>query len=254
LVTEKYGYLTNIKLISRNNMGAHHTLNEAIDMASYNYIAVLNSDDQFIENKLERCSSILSANKSIDLIFGNVEFISEYCSEHSLNTALEWMERSHRFYDKFPFLALSLLNENFSTTTSNFVFKKTLWNKIGGFAELRYCHDLEFLMNAFSLGNVYFDSEFSHINYRIHDSNTISEDVNKVNLEVASVVAATLINNGTNLYEGERSKFSYSALMSMLSNKNLKDQIIYLMLAYKTINNRSNYYKNISTLNPSDFF
>ena len=51
--------IQNSVLIKRENRGTASTLNEAIYLAKTKWIAVLNSDDLFQENKISRCLSIL---------------------------------------------------------------------------------------------------------------------------------------------------------------------------------------------------
>lgn len=243
-----------VRLVKQNNQGAHVALNKAIELATHEYIAVLNSDDEFTLNKIERCSQIFSTNNSIDLIFGGINFIDSDGLPNTLKVSQEWIDRSHQFYKQHPYLAISLLNENFATTTSNFVFKKSLWSKIGGFAKLRYCHDYEFLMQAFKFGSVYFDKDFNHINYRIHESNTISESIKKIQLEIAAVIAAAAIENGASLYGDVVNNLTYESISTMLRNKNLNEIIIYLITVYQLFKDRNNYYEKISSLDANNYF
>jgi glycosyltransferase involved in cell wall biosynthesis len=230
------------KLIKQQNCGAHVAINKAISLATGDYIAILNSDDHFARNKLERVNDILTENSSIDLIFGGVQFFNQYGDLINSGTLIEWMQRALSFYHQNISLQISLINENFSTTTSNFVFKKNLWESNGGFKNLRYCNDYEFLLSAFKFGSVYFDSSNVHILYRIHDRNTISEDVRLVRQEVASVIAATLVER-----DFYREKFSFNnhsiqSLKIALESKNVLSILPFLMGLYGQMSSTQEYY------------
>ena len=82
-------------------------------------------------------------------------------------------------HDLLPILA----NQNFIATTSNMLFSKRLYQKIGGFRDYRYVHDWDFALRAALLGNVLFLPQIL-VRYRTHASNTIKEDGSAVTTEV----------------------------------------------------------------------
>lgn len=183
----------NATLVRQENRGAHHAINRAIELAKGSHVAVLNSDDMFEPAKLQRCSKLFLADPELKLVFGNVEIIDDTGRLVRRNETTEWLDRSRSFYHRHPYLPLALLNENFSVTTSNFVFSRELWEAAGGFKNLRYCHDLDFLMAAARYGKMLFDERgAAHIRYRVHPSNTIKETLEKVHLEIAAVIASAL--------------------------------------------------------------
>jgi glycosyltransferase involved in cell wall biosynthesis len=242
------------RLFKQDNQGAHVAINKAIAFSSFENIAILNSDDEFTKNKLLRCNEIFSKQSSIDLIFGDINFIDSSGAFSESVVTHEWFNRSKDFYQERSFLPISLMNENFATTTSNFVFKKSLWSNIGGFAELRYCHDYEFLLKSFLFGNVFYDRAVKHINYRTHDANTISESIKKIQKEISAVIAASIIENNSSLYDDQIGKSSYEVFSTMLVNKNLSSQILYFATIYMKYRNRYDFYKFISSLDSEDFF
>lgn len=174
------------------NAGAHNTINRCIGLARSRHIAVLNSDDLFEPGKLERCAELWRQDPALDLVFGDVALIDDDgCSVHTGPT-VEWLERARDFLLRSDRLDLALANENFAVTTSNFVFSRKLWERNGGFAALRYCHDLDFVFAAIREGRVLYDADFAHIRYRVHAANTIKEYVNRVRVEIAGVLACAL--------------------------------------------------------------
>ncbi|MCH7500032.1 MAG: glycosyltransferase [Nitrospinae bacterium] len=180
-ICEKFSAMhPSIRYYSHSNMGAYNTINKGIKLASGQFIAILNSDDIFYPEKIERCVELVCKKKTLELISGNVEFIDSKGASQTKGISTEWQERGYSFYEATGLLPLSILNENFITTTSNMFFTKEIWQKVGGFQALRYCHDLDFLMASYRTGAHYFDKEFSHIKYRVHEANTIKEDISKI--------------------------------------------------------------------------
>ena len=81
-----------------------------------------------------------------------------------------------------------LSHQNVVATTSNIVFRKSLFERIGGFAGYRYVHDWDFVLRAAALGCVVYLPQ-ALTGYRIHGANTIKEDSAKVDEEVRAMFA-----------------------------------------------------------------
>lgn len=222
-----------IKVLTQDNQGAHRTINRAIGMAKGQYVAILNSDDLFIENKLDRCNEIFCRNPDVDLIFGEVMFVDDRTKGISRGVSQDWMNRSLKYLKEVKSLSLALLHENFAVTTSNMVFKKKLWMMLGGFANLRYCHDYEFITRATCVASVYFDRE-KHIKYRIHPKNTLKESAFFTQVEIASVLAASISEYASHLVLTPEHAESFSAL---LRSKNFSHAVILLMAELRRLGN-----------------
>ena len=174
-------------VIRQQNVGAHNTINRAISMSRSRYVAVLNSDDKFHPDKLDRCIHLFNIRPSTGLIIGSIDIFDEYSTSIKSGITIDWLNRAKDFFSKSKNLTLSLMHENFAATTSNFVFSKELWALNGGFQPLRYCHDFDFLIAAARNSEVHFDAEKVHISYRVHPSNTIKENLDKIRIEIAGV-------------------------------------------------------------------
>ena len=83
-------------------------------------------------------------------------------------------------------------HKNYLGTTSNTVFRKSLYSKIGGFQAYRYVHDWDFALRAMVLGKPLYIRRFLTA-YRLHSTNTISEGREKVNLEATDLFARLLL-------------------------------------------------------------
>jgi len=234
------------KVVRQENCGAHHAINRAIQLSKGSHIAVLNSDDLFKPQKLERCSRLLTANPDISLLFGKVEIIDSDGRRVERSETTEWLDRAYSFLRQCDNLTLALLNENFGVTTSNFVFSRTLWETGGGFKNLRYCHDLDFLMAASRYGKLQFDNRAApHIAYRVHPTNTIKETLDLVHLEVAAVIASAL-EGETLALKGSASDRERRVVEDILKHKGLSNRIASIIPYRRPFADRDSLYAQLS--------
>ncbi len=173
------------------NCGAHATLNEGLALAHGRYAAVLNSDDVYRPARLERTLKHLE-DTGATLVGTGVRLIDEEgapvaAPEHPWN---DWYDRRLKVLRASGDLVTALLEGNLFVTTSNFVFRRELPDRLGGFEDLRYTHDYAFVLAAMSGpgSKVAFLPDEVLVDYRWHGSNTIREDWWKVAVEEFSVV------------------------------------------------------------------
>lgn len=161
------------------NSGAHNRLNQLCTLSRQPWIRVLNSDDFFLPGSFETIC-LLASTQQANLISGSMLICDEtsqikgtkrgvFDPEYPLPIKLEpkplmYNEEVRRF----------LLNQNFIATTSNMAFTRDLFNRIGGFRDFRYAHDLDFALRATMHGVAIHTASFM-VTYRSHSSNTISE-------------------------------------------------------------------------------
>ena len=175
----------------RINRGAHACLNALCRQATQPWLAVLNSDDALVPGRFELLARCLR-REPYDFAFGqllvcdaagtfigrkNGPFDPEYPLPPGLDVA--------RLAAQSRWTAL-LANQNFVATTGNMVFRKSLWQRIGGFAPYRYVHDWHFALYA-SLTGVVRYVPFPLTAYRVHASNTIKESGCRVDAEVTDM-------------------------------------------------------------------
>lgn len=177
----------------RINNGAHAALNELVERASGEWIAVLNSDDRFAANRFALVQRSLR-QEDCDLVFGNLLVID--------GAGNQLGRKRGPFDPQLPFPAAFhiaqmaeagnwaelLAHQNLVATTSNILFRKSLFQAIGGFASYRYIHDWDFVLRASLLARVkYLPHPLTA--YRVHASNTIKESSSKVDVEVREMFA-----------------------------------------------------------------
>lgn len=223
--------LPNAQAIAQSNIGAHATINKLFDIANGDYVAVLNSDDLFNPGKLARCRALVAQDATIDVIVGEAEIIDDKSRLQETGVAADWMRRALAARDAHGLPQLSLLYENWVATTSNMVIAKSFWRTTGAFRDLRYCHDLDFLMTAFSRGRVAIDHGFKHIRYRVHPRNTIAENLAHIRLEIAAVWANALYEGGSRLIGGHLAE-GVAPFFAALESKGMSN-LICLLQAFR---------------------
>lgn len=231
------------KAYKQENAGAHNTINRAIGISRGEYIAVLNSDDVFAPTKLERVRAIVRDRPGIGLIAGKPGIMDDNSVRQNTGIAIDWLGRAASFLDETGLPQLALLNENFVATTSNMVFTRALWDAAGGFQPLRYCHDLDFLMFAYANSSVFLDREHEHIIYRVHENNTIKEDLSKVRVEIATVIAQALFASGPQLFSAGLGQRDLTAFLAFLRNKQLTEILCFFQTVLPTFPTRAAFYE-----------
>ncbi|TXL75672.1 glycosyltransferase [Vineibacter terrae] len=170
------------------NRGAHYRLNELCRQASGPWIAVLNSDDEFLPGRFEVLRSLIRMEKA-EFVSGTMIIVDEvsrvigtkrgqFEPEYPLPEALQgiWIQSS------FDLLRI-LCSQNVICTTSNMVFTKALFERLKGFRDLRYTHDWDFALRAAVHGRASFCAH-PLTRYRAHSANTIKEPSPHVDGEV----------------------------------------------------------------------
>ncbi len=170
---------------SHPNRGAHATINAGMMRASGEFIAILNSDDAYCPERLDRLVEALGRAPRAGFACSAITFIDSSGS----SVGNPWYEAATAFYRANADLGISLVNGNFLMTTSNFLFRRSLLDRIGGFARLRYAHDLDYALRLILHGEDIRIADEPLLRYRLHEANTIKEEHARVRLEWAIVSA-----------------------------------------------------------------
>lgn len=230
----------NARVLRQTNAGAHVTLNRAIQLATSTHVAVLNSDDVFARDKLERCAELFALYPDADLLFGDVNLIDGSGELVETGPTANWLARCRALLHHTRNLTLALYQENFAVTTSNFVFGKRFWRRQGGFQALRYCHDLDFILAALNHGCVVFDRNRTHIHYRVHDSNTIKEALDRINAEIAAVLACNLRDLTV---ARSAASITMASLKEAVAHRGMADYVLSLMSLHRHAADRAAFYQ-----------
>src|SRR5262249_34600391 len=154
-----------------SNEGAHRTINEGIREARGRYLAILNSDDLYLPERLGRCLAVLEEDPDVTAVATGISFVDE--NDNAIR--YPWYEETHSFYEQLGYLWLALVHGNFLMTTSNLVARRAVFDEIGLFDDLRYAHDLDFFLRLLAHGKRLSVVPEQLLTYRVHGSNTIFE-------------------------------------------------------------------------------
>jgi len=122
-----------INLIRQDNSGVATARNRGVYESKYNWIAFLDADDEWLSDKLEFQDDLIERNSNIDLLGGEINDSPINLVYKKLN-GLTKVETRDILIKVFP-------------QTSTLLFKKEIFEKMGGFTEgLRYGEDSRFLV------------------------------------------------------------------------------------------------------------
>ncbi len=232
-------------VLRQDNRGAHAAINRAVERATGTWIAVLNSDDAFLADKLGDCQVLMAGDPTAELICGGIALVGGDGRRLHQGDAVAWLARATAAAARLQPPALALLAENFVVTTSNMVFSRGLWQRLGGFAPLRYCHDLDFLLRGLAQARAVFDLARAHVRYRVHGANTIAEDRVAVDVEIAAVLAVALRLHGAALLPDDAEE-GVSAVLDMLRQRRVADLAVYFGLLHARLPEVHGFYRHVT--------
>ncbi len=163
----------------QSNQDAYNALNNGIDLARGQFIAILNSDDIYAPNRLEvllahqqqtKAACLFTDVTPIDAAGQGITDSSHYW--------LRWHLKNRQFYFECGDLFIAFLKGNLMVTTSNLFLSCEAARAIGPFAPLRYLHDYDYIFRAllaFPRQVVYLHNA-PLLRYRLHDHNTLSQN------------------------------------------------------------------------------
>ena len=163
-----------IHIVRQRNSGTASAINRGLLLATGSYISILNSDDLYHRDRLSTLISELEESPERLFAISRVRLIDGAGRPVQSGAEFEWLANARRYYEKTHDFPSSILKDNFTCTSSNFLFRGSLPEKIGRFNNLRYVNDLDFLLRAITRCEyVYCDREL--LDYRIHSANTMKE-------------------------------------------------------------------------------
>ncbi|MFF2912170.1 glycosyltransferase [Paenibacillus sp. NPDC057934] len=227
-----------LQVISQDNNGAHNTINRGLDMATGDYLTVLNSDDVYEKDRLEKCMDAFIKNPGVELVSTYIKIINDSGKTLGIKHGWKDMEpwpfpNKEKSFAKSDDFVKNLLMSNFISTTSNMVFTKELYLAIGGMRNLRFAHDWDFALRAADHGKCYLIEE-PLMRYRIHGNNTIHSNRKHMLFEICWIYAAHLHRfENTHIFTGD----PRSNLEELAESINLQgnDKLLWILRTY--INN-----------------
>ncbi len=167
-----------IRYYYQENQDAFNTINRGLSLATGNYISILNSDDVYTTDRLEKLINVCDGEKAV-CAFTHVIPIDDKGNEFT-DPALwwnVWHETNREHYFACRDMYASFLRGNLLVTTSNLFITSEAVKSIGIFSPLRYFHDYDFILRTiyrYPEQVAYLDDQ-RLLYYRIHGGNTLSE-------------------------------------------------------------------------------
>jgi glycosyltransferase involved in cell wall biosynthesis len=164
-----------VQFVARENRGAHVTINEGIELAQGKYIGILNSDDRYPAHRIDCMVRMLEAFDK-QWGFAGVRFIDaegallEYGQHRTADICMKGLDRLYSDNS----ITLGFADFNYSISTGNLFFTKSLGKRLGGFRDFRYVHDWDFCLRALEVESPVFLHEPAY-DYRLHGANTVRE-------------------------------------------------------------------------------
>lgn len=185
-----------IHLIIQENQGAHNAINRGLSEANGEYLAILNSDDVYESDRFGTMISEMQRDAELGFVCSYIRVIDSEGKVLGVKQGWKNMEPWLVPHKELSFAAtedfkLNLIMSNFTSTTSNFLFTRAVYEKIGGMRNLRFVHDWDFALRAAEATKCKM-IEKPLLKYRVHESNTISSDRKWMLFEIAWIWAANL--------------------------------------------------------------
>lgn len=224
-----------LTVISQENQGAHNTINRGLDLATGDYLTILNSDDVYEKDRLEKCIAFLANNPDTHLVCSFIKVINDKGKVLGVKQGWRNMEpwpipnKDRSFANSDDFVK-NLLLSNFISTTSNMIFTKQLYEAIGGMRNLKFAHDWDFALRAAEYGKCVLIEE-PLMGYRIHGNNTISTNRKHMLFEICWIYAANLHRfEGSHIFTGN----PLIELEELAESINLQgnDKILWILRSY----------------------
>jgi glycosyltransferase involved in cell wall biosynthesis len=185
-----------IEVLFQENRGAHEALTRGIDRVDADLIFLLNSDDRFDSERVERFAALFEDLPHLGIAGSWIQVIDArglpIARKRGWLDLPPWeLEPPDRTFQGTADPAHNLLQTNYLSTTSNFVFTRALWRDCRPFRALRYVHDWDFALRGSAHSKIALVAE-PLVDYRVHERNTIREDRKVMEFEILWVLAANL--------------------------------------------------------------
>lgn len=191
-----------LKVIPQENQGAHAAINRGLHAATGEYLSILNSDDSWHPQRLEKLLAVVETDPEIVLAGTYIEIIDSHGKslgiKHGYRDCPPWLleDESQSFRAQIDDssamnLHTVLLTENYFATTSNYLFPRCIFERVGDLRPLRYIHDWDLALRLAEEGKLFLLPE-PLMRYRLHDENTIRENQAAMIFEICWLLALHL--------------------------------------------------------------
>ncbi len=160
-------------LRNTENLGAHATINRGIAASRGSHVAVINSDDLYHPDRIAALVAAL-ADSGSELGFSLVEVMADPAEVASIEPFFRLFAlRQLLALERDPSIGFALMRSNQAISTGNLLFTRRLYDRVGPFLPLKYCHDWDFVLQSLYWTEPAVVGQ-EHYRYRLHASNSFS--------------------------------------------------------------------------------
>jgi glycosyltransferase involved in cell wall biosynthesis len=160
------------KVVPQENRGAHAAINAGIALAQGDFVNVLNSDDYFSPQRIERFVRAFETYPGV-LGFSRVACVDETGTDiDNTNEYARTLCQKQSEIGSFPTVGFSLLDYNRTISTGNMFIRRAAFAMVGLFRDYVLIHDWDFVLRSLWYSEPYFLDEPTYY-YRVHGNNTI---------------------------------------------------------------------------------
>ena len=166
----------NFTLISRENKGLSATLNEGVLIAKGKYVSVCASDDILVLEKIEKQVSYMEINLQYMISYGKVIYFYPNGATKKIRNS------AYKEGDVFE----SLLLQKFFISPASVIYRKEVFDKIGGFDTSLAVEDADIFLRIAKEYQIGYQNEYFYY-YRLHENNTVN-DIEKIELDIDKIL------------------------------------------------------------------
>lgn len=224
-----------VEVTGQDNAGAHATINRGVSLLpdDCELVAILNSDDRYLPDRLSRCTQVFRETPSAQMVVTALEMVDDAGSWlPETHGRAVWYRAVRSLLDRNDLGMPGRLGvANFAVTTSNIVARRD-WLVAHPFRDYRYVHDYRCLLDA-AIEGVLEAVDEPHMEYRVHSSNTIDESVERIVREMLRMHLEFLADWAPRITTDRiaRDRFAEYQRMSWWNVSSLRQDVAHSLLA-----------------------
>ena len=178
-----------VRVVHQKNLGSHAAINHGLRLARAPWVAILNSDDEWEINRLELmlgaaeqngCGFLFSDTVLIDAGGNPIDDRSHWWNLSQARVRQRMVEHG---------LVEGLLYGNLAVSTSNFLFRRDILERVGWFRPYKYNLDWDFVLRcAFNADVKVFFVHAPLLKYRLHGKNAILGGMPLAAIEAQNII------------------------------------------------------------------
>jgi glycosyltransferase involved in cell wall biosynthesis len=157
-------------VVHETNQGAHAAINRGLCESTGDFLTILNSDDAYAPDRLSDLLRLQRASGA-QLAMSRVVCMDTGADRNNGVRESFRLRRHQDGVERHPSIGFACMASNVAISSGNLFFSRALFEAVGGFDDLRYCHDWGFLLRAVLTTEPILVQRPLY-RYRLHDTNS----------------------------------------------------------------------------------